>query len=422
MIKTRKKKARLAPIAKNKKNLYTFEGWEQMTGEHYHRVVRNYREDLYANFKPADLAPEVFAWMKENGYPKADIEAAKKRGPSVTLGITCKLLRSGMPDYNKAHDEYWQSLPGTSGEIKPSSVWVKAELEKVIAAGQMIVEETKEVEKEKANVYVPSIQERMRDAAFAMMEPIEEHLDSFSADPDKFDPKGIDVLKTLRSKQAKAAHARIIKSQLEPSYSELVELTNIPTAAKLSKMSDHDRDMIEQLKEGYSNYSKKAIKNLMSFYQDAIAACDMLQQEGKVTRKTRKPKEVNKEKLVAKIKYRKTDEALKLVSINPVDIVGASELWVYNVKTRKIGKYVAANVDPTGMGRAGSGLAVKGTTIQGYKEAESVQKTLRKPAEQLVEFSKAGKVALRKFLDEIKTTDIKLNGRINEDTVLLKVS
>jgi len=30
-------------------------------------------------------------------------------------------------------------------------------------------------------------------------------------------------------------------------------------------------------------------------------------------------------------------------------------------------------------------------------------------------------VVLRKFLDDIKAVDIKLNGRINEDTVLLKV-
>ena len=37
------------------------------------------------------------------------------------------------------------------------------------------------------------------------------------------------------------------------------------------------------------------------------------------------------------------------------------------------------------------------------------------------EFKKASKVKLRKFMDEIKTTDIKLNGRLNADTVILKV-
>jgi hypothetical protein len=112
------------------------------------------------------------------------------------------------------------------------------------------------------------------------------------------------------------------------------------------------------------------------------------------------------------MKYLKQDETLKLVSINPQDIIGAKELWIYNVKTRKIGKYIAAEF---------SDLGVKGTTVIGFDPIKSVQKTLRKPEEQLKEFKASGKVQLRKFLDDIKAVDIKLNGRINEDTVLLKI-
>ena len=104
-----------------------------------------------------------------------------------------------------------------------------------------------------------------------------------------------------------------------------------------------------------------------------------------------------------------------------MDVIGASELWVFNVKNRKIGKYVAKNIDPKGMARAGSGLQVKGTTIIGFDEALSMQKTLRKPADQLKEFKSAGKVKLRKFIEDIATTDTKLNGRCNPETVLLKV-
>ena len=74
------------------------------------------------------------------------------------------------------------------------------------------------------------------------------------------------------------------------------------------------------------------------------------------------------------------------------------------------------------MQRDGSGLSVKGTTIQGFDETLSIQKTLRKPPEQLKEFKDAGKVKLRKFIEEIPTTDTKLNGRINPETILLKVS
>ena len=49
-----------------------------------------------------------------------------------------------------------------------------------------------------------------------------------------------------------------------------------------------------------------------------------------------------------------------------------------------------------------------------------MQKTLRKPEETLKEFKRANKVALRKFLDNINSVEIKLNGRLNADTVILK--
>jgi hypothetical protein len=138
----------------------------------------------------------------------------------------------------------------------------------------------------------------------------------------------------------------------------------------------------------------------------------MLAQEAKINKKPRAKKTVPADKIVAKLKYLKSNEQLKLVSINPTDVLGAKELWVYNVKSRKIGKYVANEYME---------LGVKGTSITGYNENTSVQKTLRKPEDQLKEFKAAGKVQLRKFLDDIKAVDIKLNGRINEDIVLLKV-
>ena len=121
------------------------------------------------------------------------------------------------------------------------------------------------------------------------------------------------------------------------------------------------------------------------------------------------------------MKFNKADDKYSLASIDPTLIVGANELWVFNVKTRKLGKYVASSIDPKGLARDGTGLSVKGTTIIGFNEKESIQKTLRKPEEQLKAFKAAGKVALRKFLEEINTTDTKLNGRCNPDTVLLKV-
>jgi len=203
----------------------------------------------------------------------------------------------------------------------------------------------------------------------------------------------------LKGKQVKAAHARVIKTLYSKDLAELEELA--------SGTED------EQLREGYSHLSRKQVRNLIAFYQEIMAACDMLAQEAKVNRAPRAKKSVPAEKIVAKLKYKKSDEPMKLVSINPTDIIGSVELWTYNTKTRKLGKYVAAEYQT---------LSVKGTTIIGFNENTSVCKTLRKPEEKLKEFKAAGKVQLRKFLDDINATDTKMNGRINEETILLKVA
>ena len=104
---------------------------------------------------------------------------------------------------------------------------------------------------------------------------------------------------------------------------------------------------------------------------------------------------------------------MRLISVNPADIIGAQELWVYNTKTRKLGKYIADTLKGP--------LNVKGTGIIGFDEHRSTSKTLRKPDEKLKEFAKATKIELRKFLDNIKATETKLNGRINLETILLRV-
>ena len=420
-VKVPRKKARLAPITKNKKNVYSFEGWEEWSGEHYHRVVRDYKSDLYANFKASDLAPEVFAWMKENDYSKTEIDAVKKRGPNVTLGYICKLLRAGMPDLNPKHAEHWDSLPGTSGELKPVTVWVKKVITEAIEVGSKMVLEAKAEEKEKVNVYVPTIQERIRDQSFEMVEDIDVWLETWVEDADSFDPKAFDFKKHFQKLQPSQAHARKMKSFYDGILADYDDLERMPTAGQLKKMSEHDADMWAQLKEGYAHLKKADIKKFRTAIEELMGALDFIIDQAKATRKPRKAKPKSADKLVEKLKFLKADPKYNLASVNPTDVVGASELWVFNVKTRKLGKYVASNIDPTGTGRPGSGLQVKGTTIIGFDEAQSIQKTLRKPEEQLKAFKAAGKVALRKFLDDIATTDTKLNGRCNPDTVLLKV-
>jgi len=64
---------------------------------------------------------------------------------------------------------------------------------------------------------------------------------------------------------------------------------------------------------------------------------------------------------------------------------------------------------------------VKGTTLIGFDVEKSSTKTLRKPEATIQSLLSAGKVAIRKFMDELKTLETKPNGRINSDTILLRV-
>jgi DNA uptake protein ComE-like DNA-binding protein len=352
---------------------------------HWHNAMAYYRLE----FSGKDLKPAVIKWMTGIGCTKTDIAAFKKTKDNrcnVTMGAIASCLLRGMPtvraDFNQGRD---------------TAAWLRTEITGVIEAGKNDIEET-EAKEAKPLVVQPSIQERMRETAGKMVEEIEDAIESFQKDPENFDPKAFKMLNLLKGKEVKAAHARVIKGFYSRDLDELLELA--------SGNAD------EQLKEGYSHRTKKQIRSLITFYQEIMSACDMLAQEAKVNRKPKARKAQPKEKVVAKMKYKKSDEPLKLVSINPADIIGSKELWIFNTKTRKLGRYVADEYKD---------LGVKGTTITGFNATASVCKTLRKPEEKLKEFKAAGKVQLRKFLDGINATDTMMNGRINEETILLRV-
>ncbi len=64
---------------------------------------------------------------------------------------------------------------------------------------------------------------------------------------------------------------------------------------------------------------------------------------------------------------------------------------------------------------------LKGTSIQGFDPKKSVSKTLRKPKEQLAKFKKVAKRSLNKEFDAITTVEVKLNGRFNVHSLIIKV-
>lgn len=214
-----------------------------------------------------------------------------------------------------------------------------------------------------------------------------------------------------------------VKKETTPKAFEFFQVEKVP-GALVNKIKDHFQNKADKFtliqnskeadyKEAHSQYKAADWKRIQAWIASLMADCDSYTQTKKVERKPRTPRSVSKDKIVSKLKYQIDDKVLKLVSIKPVDIIGASELWVYDTKTRKLGRYMAdSHLGP---------LSVKGTTIIGFNTATSVTKTLRKPAEQLAAFVKTTKPQVKKFMSSVTTTETQLSGRINDRTLLLRV-
>lgn len=168
-----------------------------------------------------------------------------------------------------------------------------------------------------------------------------------------------------------------------------------------------DSDLVE----GYSHLNKLQLKNCVKFCETVINDCNSYVQLKKVERKPRAKKAVSPEKLTRSFKHLREFPELKLKSEPVTKLVGASEAWLYNTANRKLIHVVADS-------HAGT-FTVKGSAIVGFDATQTVQKTLRKPAEQIREVTGGGKPAARKEFKDIKATEVKWNGRGNENLIIL---
>ena len=211
-------------------------------------------------------------------------------------------------------------------------------------------------------------------------------------------------LKLFKKNGINLGHLRFVTNWFSGSYEELQELNDLPTASKRD-------DMQSQLAEGYSNYSKAQLKELTDFYKRLYDAIDIMKAEQKQTRAVRKPKVKSAQELVKKLKFKPSDGDFGIASINPSEIIDSTAVVVFNTKNRKLGIYYADDH---------AQFKVKGTTLQHFSETRSVQRTVRKPNEVLPNWKRVTKHKLKAQFGYLKTTETKLNGRFNADTIILK--
>ena len=400
------------------KNQYVpdMSGWESMSGAEYHTKLREVRNWYYENYKETDLVEYIWEWMKNNGYDTQHIKAAK-RSKSFTLssiiGINCKLLLDGVPDYNEQYAEYWAGLRGTSGELKPLSASLKPYINEACDLGMNMVEQVDVT----PTTPKPTIQERVLEQSRAAAMAIDEWLSNIR-NPD-WSIDGFDFRAHFESNKLSQTHTTRISSFYKDEYDEINQVINMPSAAALKSLPDDQAEYILQLKEGYSNFTRKQLQQYRKALETIITECNVF---GNTKRAVSKDRFTTKDiaQLVSKLKYCHNDVTNNLTSVSPSSIVGSEYLWIYNTRTRKLGCYVAENVDPKNAKRPGSGLSVKGSSIVGFNPERSVQKTVKKPAETLREFASSKKNEIKNFLDKLNTVDSRLTGRITADIILLR--
>ena len=355
--------------------LPSWEDQDKLTAEQFRKRWHAARYFYYYHHDVKELRPFVVD-VYGASWTKAQLKSFNKLKDwqvSPTLAAICKVV-----------------MDGANWEIE-TKAWADNKVIEILETGSKIADE---VEKSEEPKKVINIQDRLKDIKNDIVgdiEAMEDELIRTGKLP------STNILTWLRGKNV----PQQIISDIERFYAE-----------KLAFYREAREGKDEQLKEGFAHYKKKDWDNWIKWLENVVSDLSDYKRVKIAARKVPMRKPPAPEKVVRKLKFLREFAELGLTSVRATEIVGANQLWIYNVKTRKLGVYNASTIDQQ--------LSVKGSTVIGWDPKTSVAKTLRKPAEQLKQFADSGKVQLRTFLDKIKATEIKLNGRTNDQVILLK--
>lgn len=320
----------------------------------------------HQNMDNKDAVKYIQEYAKKNKIP-GRVDTSKSY---LTLGWLCRLVMNGN-DVSKSGTDF-----------------IKAHMKSVLSAVEdvpvAVVDTTPTV----------SIQDRMKEKVGEIAVDLEAALDDYVTSDFKTMPAPMSIMHD----RAKGMHAQKLIEHFKKRRIEFDEVLNTD-----------DKD----LREGYSNFTKPQLKKLIAFCDAVITDALKIAGEAKVNRKKPKRKQKTPDQLVSKMIFCKEDDTYKVKSVAPRDIIGALQLWVFNVKTRKLGVYHAEDA---------GGLSVKGSSLINYSEPKSVHKTLRKPDDVIPSVLSGGKIVLKGILGKINSKESEMSGRINADTILLRVT
>ena len=323
-----------------------------------------------------DAREMLVAYLEHNGR-KADVRALKGVPDSAVRLTTAWLCRMSMVGLELTDTETVR-LEGYIQEILTAREPEVVVVEAVPAAAK------------------PNIQDRLREKVSECAGELDGMFDEFVTAGAKMsaDYKPITVIRGLN-----------VAPQM---ISDIANLWK----HKLSEFETAIEGRDAQVVEGYSNFSKIQMRNIVKFCEAVINDCGAYVQIKKVERKPRKVKSVPPEKRAAKFKVLMEFAELKLKGLPAASLVDKAEAWLYDTKKRKLIHLVADSHTQA--------FTVKSNSIIGFSTIETMQKTVRKPADVVKAVQAAGKPAARKIYKDLTTTETPFNGRGTENLVILK--
>ena len=168
----------------------------------------------------------------------------------------------------------------------------------------------------------------------------------------------------------------------------------------------------DQAVEGYSHLKRSTLNHRIKVCKAMLEDLERIRSATKATRnvKVKRPKSVDKQ--VAKVQYKKEDNDFKIVSINPIQIPTKSRLYAFNTKSKMVIEYITESVN---------GFEISGSTIKNFSKGLSRTICLRKPLDFLPIVLKKTPKQIDAAWQTLKTKTKVPNGRINKDTILLRV-
>jgi len=354
--------------------------WSDIPADVYQKKITETMRHYGYFYEKKAYQSWMLAWIKEH-MPESieDFKAAESWRCTSTMSSLCKMELNGC------------ILPESSKEFQLKHV------EELLETGRVNREANIELDANDEPVKAPkrkTPQELLAEKTSEFIGEIEGCVDEFTTG--ELDPKW-SIYNEMKRVNTAAQTARDTIKFYEPVKEEMRELIE---------------DKTEDLIEGYSHMTTRQQKAFYKFISDIISDCEKYIISKKATRKPRTKKPTPASKQVAKVLYLKESSEYKIASVPPEQIVGAQAMYLFNTKNRVMKYLISDRRD---------GFTVKGSTIHGYDVEASFKKMLRKPEAMIETIGKATKSKAMKEFKALKTKESATDGRINRDTVILKI-